>query len=802
MARVLHVIESLAAGGAERVVVEYAMAHDRERYQPEICCVRSSGPLADTLRSAGIPVHELGRRSRLDPRPALRLASLMRREKYDVVHNHNFAALSVGVVACLFTGVKALVRTEHNVTLGGSSARTVLSRAAALREDAQIAVSDAVRRSHIEAGRVPEARFVVVRNGIGEERLRPDVSSGAVRGGLGIGESEFVCLNIGSLTRQKNRVNLLRAVSLLGDIERLRVLVVGSGPREAELKELSTRLGLDERVRFLGERLDISNLLGASDAFVLSSDWEGLPITLLEAMASGLPSVATSVGGIPEVIAEGETGYVVPPNDPEALADRIRALADDEELRSRMGAAARGAFRGRFRAEQMVRQTEALYDLAARGNVSRATSGRIKVLYVIGQLGRGGAERQTAELVKRIPRDIFEPVVCCLSGPGAVGDEIEDEGVRVVYLDKSRGAFSGTTAKLIGIIRRERPAVLHSYLFSASWRSLLAGRLMRVPLLISSVRNVDIHTKPLAQLVDWVLAGFSDRVIANAEAVKEYVSRRHFVAADRIHVIYNGVSLSRARDAAAVGGDAPSGGPAGQGPAPGAAAPGAGTGHRVGMIASLTVKKDHATFLRAADAVRERVPDARFVLVGDGSLRDDVSDMVQSMGLGDVVSLEGARDDIASVLAEIDVSVLSSLKEGCSNVVLESMATGRPVVVTDVGGNGELVEDGKVGFVVPVGDAGAMADRIVRLLTDADLARRMGEAGSARVESLFTAERMSELTVDFYLSMLETRVPGLPGWARIAASRRSGGGGSRGNGPEDVGPGRAGEGAAHSEAGR
>jgi glycosyltransferase involved in cell wall biosynthesis len=767
MARVLHVIESLAAGGAERVVVEYATAHDRERYVPEICCVRSSGPLVDTLRASGVPVHELGRRFGLDPRPAFRLAALIRREKFDVVHNHNFAALSVGVAASMFSGVRVLVRTEHNVTLGGSPARALLSRAAALREDAQIAVSEAVRRSHVQAGRVPEARFVVVRNGISEDRLRPDVSRGAVRGGLGIGESEFVCLNIGSLTRQKNRVNLLKAVSLLGDVERLRVLIVGSGPREAELRELSTRLGLEERVHFLGERLDISNLLGASDAFVLSSDWEGLPITLLEAMAAGLPSVATSVGGVPEVISEGETGYIVPPNDAEALAGGIRALAADEGLRSRMAHAARDAFRKRFRAEQMVRQTEALYDLAAGGCVLRATAGRIKVLYVIGQLGRGGAERQTAELVKLVPRDIFEPVVCCLSGPGAVGDEIEDAGVRVVYLDKSRGAFSGTTARLLALIRRERPAVLHSYLFSASWRSLIAGRLMRVPLLISSVRNVDIHTKPLAQVVDWALAAFNDRVIANAEAVKEYVSRRHFVATDRIHVIYNGVSLSRARDAAAGRRDAPSEDSAGHEQTPAAA-----TGPRVGMIASLTVKKDHATFLRAADIVRGRVPGARFVLVGDGELRDDVSDMVQSMGLGDVVGLEGARDDIGSVLADLDVSVLSSLKEGCSNVVLESMATGRPVVVTDVGGNSELVEDGKVGFVVPVGDAEAMADRIVRLLTDADLRRRMGEAGSARVEELFTAETMTERTVEFYLSMLERRVPGLPAWARISASRR------------------------------
>jgi glycosyltransferase involved in cell wall biosynthesis len=713
----------------------------------------------------------------------LKLAKIIRRGRFDVVHNHNFTALVAGLPAAIIGRARAVVRTEHNVVHTRGPARHYLSRAAALREDAQIGVSAAVRRAHTECGRIPASRFVTVLNGIDKERLVPAADRAPVRRELGLPDDAIVCLNIGSLTEQKNRGTLLDATARLSDIEALRVLVVGSGPEREKLETRAGELGLSRRVLFLGQRLDVPDLLAASDIFVLSSDWEGLPITILEAMTSGVPCVATAVGGVPEVLTDGVTGVTVEPGDPGALADGIRALALDPELRARMAAAARDEFELRFRAEQMVRQTEALYDMALSGRAALAPTGRIKILYVIGQLGRGGAERQTAELVKRLPRDLFEPVVCCLHGPDVLGDEIEDAGVRVIYMEKKRGVFSGTTFRLAELIRRERPAVLHSYLFSANWRSLLAGRLMRVPLIISSVRNVDIHARSATVAIEWALAGLTDRVIANAGAVKDHVSRRHLIPAEKIHVVYNGVSLARANgpreDAPGITG-APEGERApGDGAAPGAertsaCAEASGRGGCVAMIASLTSKKDHGTFLEAVKLITRDAPEARFRIVGGGPLCAELARRVTSMGLSDVVQLTGARDDIGALLSEIDVSVLTSLKEGCSNVVLESMAAGCPLVVTDVGGNRELIERGVTGYLVTPRDAAGIARHVLELLRDPDLRRRMGEAGRDRVRSRFTAGRMVDDTVAFYLSVLKKRAPGLEEWARLTAGREAG----------------------------
>ncbi len=778
MAKVLHVIQSMEAGGAERVVAEYTKWHDRSCYEPEVCCVLSSGPFADSVAATGVPVHVLGRKSRIDLRAIVTLATIIRRGRFDVVHNHNFTALAAGLPASILGRARCVVRTEHNVVHTRGPARHYLSRAAALSEDAQIAVSAAVRRAHTECRRIPRARFVTIRNGIDEERLVPGADRAAVRRELGLPDDAVVCLNIGSLTEQKNRRTLLDATARLSDIEALRVLVVGSGPEKEELEARVGELGLSGRVLFLGQRLDVPDLLAASDIFVLSSDWEGLPITILEAMASGVPCVATAVGGVPEALTDGVTGLTVEPGRPGALADGIRTLARDPELRARMAGAARDEFEQRFRAEQMVRQTEALYDMALAGRAALAPAGRIKILYVIGQLGRGGAERQTAELVSRLPGDLFEPVVCCLHGPDVLGDEMEDAGVRVVYLGKRRGVLSGATLRLADLIRRERPAVLHSYLFSANWRGLLAGRLMRVPLIISSVRNVDIHSKSPTVAIEWALSGLTDRVIANAEAVKDYVSRRHLIPAEKIHVVYNGVSLARANGRGEGEGALGSAGAheIGEAQASDRASVSArvsGRGGCVAMIASLTPKKDHGTFLEAARMVSAELPGTRFLLVGDGELRNELAGRVRSMGLSDAVELPGATDDIASLLSRIDVSVLTSLKEGCSNVILESMAAGCPLVVTDVGGNRELIEAGTSGYLVPPGDAAGIARRVLELLKDPDLRHRMGQAGRARVRARFTVGRMVDETVAFYLSLLKVKAPGLEKWERLVTAREA-----------------------------
>lgn len=793
MKRVLHVIQSLDTGGAERVVAEYALAHDRTKYAPEVCCVFEGGHLVKTLEEAGIPVHVLRRRWKIDPGALLRLVLLIARRRFDVVHNHNFSALAIGVPAAILSGAATLIRTEHNVVQRRPTFRRLLSRAAALREDAQIAVSAAVRESHIGKERIPARRFATVRNGISGVRLGASEERDGVRSELGLADDAFMCLSVGSLTRQKDFTNLLEAAaSLTGDVPNVRFVVVGDGPQRELLRSRCSELGLDEHVLFLGRRTDVPRLLGASDIFVLSSAWEGLPITVLEAMAAGVPCVSTRAGGVGEALVDGVSGLLVRAGDSEALAEAVAKLASDPGLRTRLAANARDTHQRCFTAKSMARQTEALYDLAAGGRADLAASGPIKVLYVIGQLTLGGAERQVAELATRLPRSRYEPVVCCLTNGGPLADEIESAGVRVVSVGKRRGVASGASRTLLDLVRAERPAIMHSYLFSANWRTVLVGRLARVPLVITSVRNVDIHGVFAFTLVERVLSGLNDRVIANAQAVKDYVARTHWIPPEKISVILNGVASERLSSAAHSDGTGsgravpegpvgPQERPAGvrSSPEDGRAAPE--RRPTVLIVASLTPKKDHSTFLSAAASVNRLAPEARFIVVGDGPLRGELGRLTEELGIASSVEFRGETSDIASTLDEADVCVLTSLKEGCSNFILESMLAGKPVVATDAGGNRELIESGVTGYIVPIGDVRGVASRIAGLLSNPTLRLSMGAKGRERATTEFSIERMVERTVSLYEDTLRERVSGLVDWAYARASRSVVVGGGRRN---------------------
>jgi glycosyltransferase involved in cell wall biosynthesis len=749
---VVHVIQSLVTGGAERVVVEYARSHDRDRYAPVVCTVRGGGALEEDLERIGVPVHVLGRPGWMRPGPLVKLARILGSLESPIVHGHNFAGTSLAAPAAALAGAAAVVRTEHNVVATGSHLRWLVSRAAAVREDAQIAVSDCARASHVDAGRIGPERFVTVWNGIGEERVAASERRGAVRAGLGLDDETLLFLSVGSLTLQKDHRGLIEAAAKVRD-PRVFIAIAGDGPLQEELSERIRSAQCGDRVALLGRRLDVPDLLRAADAFVLGSRFEGLPITVLEAMAAGVPCVATSVGGVPEAIDDGRTGLLVPAGDPDALAGAIDRLAGDGELREQLAAAARSTYEGAFRAEQMVRQSEALYEVACSRRADLASGERIKVVYVIGQLEYGGTERQLVELAGKLPRERFEPVVCSLTDEGPMAEELRKAGVRVVSLGKRRGVASGALGRLVRLLRRERPAVLHTFLFSANWRGVIAGRLARVPVVVTSYRNVDIHSRSVPIAVERLLSGWPDYVIVNARAVGEHVAAAHGVREDRVRVIYNGVDVARVERTR-------------KSRPPGAR-------RTVVMIATLTEKKDPLCFVEVAALVARRTDDVEFRLVGEGPLRERVEALARERGLGERFTAPGVTSDIGGVLESADVSVLTSLKEGCSNALLESMAAGVPVVVTDVGGNPELVEDGVTGFIVPPREPETLAERIIAILEEPPLAARMGRAARERALDRFSVDVMVGRTTEFYEEAIERAVPGLVGWVDISAARRA-----------------------------
>ena len=334
--RVLWVVKGLGPGGAEHLLAAAARVHDRERFQIECAYVLPyKDHLTGDLEAAGVRTICLSTGDR-DLRWPLRLARLIGKGEYDVVHVHSPLPASVARLAV--RGLRhrpRVVATEHNGWASHSRPTRWANRFTSRWNDATFAVSEEARAS-ITGKAAPTAATLV--HGIDVARTAAFAAdSDAVRAEFGIAADAFVVGTVANFREQKDYPNLLRAARLCVDAGvPIRWLLVGQGPQEAQTRALATELELDDVVTFTGFRADGARVMSAFDVFTLASKWEGLPVALMEALAIGLPVVATAVGGVAETMHDGADSVLVPPADPQALAAGWQRLLAEPELRASM----------------------------------------------------------------------------------------------------------------------------------------------------------------------------------------------------------------------------------------------------------------------------------------------------------------------------------------------------------------------------------------------------------------------------------------------------------------------------------
>ncbi|MFH1131971.1 MAG: glycosyltransferase [Pseudomonadota bacterium] len=338
---IVHVLESFHMGGGERVALDLATKQLARGCSVLAVSLSSppEGPLGPMFREQGIATHTVAKGPRFDLTLVPKLVALFSRHRVDIVHVHNPLALIYGAPAGRLARA-SVVCTKHGEAKD-KMRRLLLRRAAATFCSAVVCVSKKTARAAQERGEIPSKKVHVIPNGIdisryfADERIRREV-----RAELGIPSNAWVVGTVGRLEPVKNQEFLLRSAAPLLNEQR-RLVLVGDGPDRAALESLAEQLPNGQFVQFVGMRQDVPRILNAFDLFALSSRTEGLPLVLLEAMATGLPIVATSVGGVPEVIKERETGFLVGPADESAMRRRIKRFAEDPELGKRWGERAR-----------------------------------------------------------------------------------------------------------------------------------------------------------------------------------------------------------------------------------------------------------------------------------------------------------------------------------------------------------------------------------------------------------------------------------------------------------------------------
>ena len=334
---------------------------DRGCFEPAVCCLTRGGPLEAQLAEANVPVQILHKRGRWDARTLVRLVRTMRRFQPQIVHTWLPTANTLGRVAALSAHVPAIVAAERAADVWKGFARRLVDRALARRTARIVTNAEGVMRFLVERIGLPAERIRVIRNGL--DLAAFDAAASRPPTPLPVRAGALVIGTVGRLEPQKGMTHLLEAFAagLPTDGRPVQLWIAGSGPEEPALREQARRLGIDQRVRFLGQRDDVPALLGQMDLFVLPSLWEGLPNAALEAMAARRAVVATAVNGTPEAVVDGLTGLLTPPADPTALREAMSALLRDEERRRRFGEAGRQRVETEFTMERMVAQTEVLY---------------------------------------------------------------------------------------------------------------------------------------------------------------------------------------------------------------------------------------------------------------------------------------------------------------------------------------------------------------------------------------------------------------------------------------------------------
>lgn len=747
--RVMYVVPDLGVGGAERHVTQLMPNLDPARFDAAVVCIGEEGKLFAELETSAVRTVALHRTKRQSLHALHDLMREMRSFAPDIVITRGYNAEFLGRIAARLTRVPHSVVWVHNFGDTGprGKLRRVADRSLNKVTSAYFGLVRAQTDYLVNDLHYPPDKIRIIHNGVDLAEFKCTDDRGRVAD-LGIKSSDKVVGIFAMLRPEKDHENFLLAARLVADqIPTAKFLIVGDGPMRSEIEKRIDDLALTDRVILTGARSDVPDLLRAIDVFVLSSyTVECFPIALLEAMATGRPAVCTALGGVPEMIEEGTTGYLVPPQNPSALADRVVQILTNTELAQRMGQAARKRVESRFSLAACVSATEqALEDLAGEG---RRPDRPVRLAVVLDLTFVGGAEVLLLNLFKHLDPRIVVPRLICLREEGPLAKDFRAAGFEVEVLGRTGRYDPRTLPRLVRSLSRAKTDVVlvthHHRAALALGR--LAARLAGVPANVVAAHDMGLTSVGRRVLPRWAVntLAFSDVLVLLSRGQGNYLRReegvgQHLAGTTREVVIPNGIEVP----------DAP------------------GTADRiraralmgvkesefvVGIVARLSAQKAHEVLFAAVAECVKSVPNIRLVVIGGGDREDALRKLAQQLGINSHTIFLGIRRDVPELLPGLDVACLSSVHEGVPIILLEAMAAALPIVATDCGSIRDLVEDGEQGFVVPVGDAETLSERLRILAQDALLRAQFGKSGRARVESQFhiqnTAREYEEMLID------------------------------------------------------
>lgn len=367
-----------------------------------------------------------------------------------------------------------------------------------------------------------------------------------------------------------------------------------------------------------------------------------------------------------------------------------------------------------------------------------------KIRYLLPELKLGGAEKHVIRLAAGLRKKGYEAGIACLFREGALAEEARGEGIPLVCLNLPYRWNFATFLPLRHWLLASRPDILHTYLFGFHFFAGLPARLLKVPVIVSSRREIaewqGIHHRMFESLGNF----FVDSVVCCSKAVEKWTLKKEHIQAEKLLTIQNGVDRVRFN-------------PSQRNPALRRAFNIPANATVVGTVANMAVEKGYPYLLEAARQILKENPSVWFLFVGFGPLEREIKEKAAGIPGHERIIFAGARSDIPDLISEMDIFVLASVREGFPNVLLEAMAMEKPVVATEVGGIPEIIESGVDGLLVPAKDGQALAQALGLLLKDRQKAKELTNRGREKISRSFSLERMIDQYETFYLSLLHEK---------------------------------------------
>lgn len=722
-------------GGAEKQIFELARNIDRDKYELIVGCLSKKDNLLSQIREGGVKTITFHVKYIYDLfgiKQGIAFKNFLKKENVDILVTYHFGSDVWGAVFGRLAGVPVIISSRRDEGYWRKKIHTLTYRLINRWYKKILVNSQAVKRMVLEKDKAPGHKVQLIYNGIDLERFQGAMDRAGTKEKLGFPQDSYLVGCVGNLRPVKGHTYLIKAAQqVIKVFPKAHFVFIGIGESKESLATEAKDAGIENNIHFLGIKKDIPAMLAIMDICALPSLSEGFSNALLEYMAAGKPIVATAVGGNVDVIEHEKNGLLVPPKDPQALAEAVIRLLKEKEFAAALAANARKTVEERFDMKKQIREFEQfLESVGERGNNLNAkpytlnAKKQLKIMHLISSNGLFGAEKVMLALASNLNNNGTQSIVAGVRNRHNPHVEALDAAQKAsipTCIVESSGRFDfGAALRIRRCMQDNKIDIVHTHNYKSNILGVLAARTLGIPIVatVHGYINGDAKLK-LYGVLDRFVLKFFDKVVV----VDESQGR---VFNGKCTVINNGVETNDVtrspghqvtRQQLGIGEDE----------------------MVIGSVGRLSPEKNHELLIDAFAHIDNSR--CRLLMVGDGPLRQRLADSVKRLGLEGKVIFTGYQD-ARHYYPIIDIYVSSSLIEHFPVSILEAMSFGKAVIATGVGGTPQLVKDEETGLLIDSRNSNQLARALERLLGDTPLRLKLRESAKKYVAEKYSVEKM------------------------------------------------------------